>query len=311
MTAQRGGFAILELLIVSLVLFVLVHMVPVSPARVVLGSDATAVQIAEFDQEYGLDQPALTQYVRWIEGALVGDFGRSYITNLPVSAIVGETLPVTLELVVLGFCFALLVAVPLGLVSAFQQGRAVDHVARLFAALGVSIPGFWLGLLLISYASVQAGWFPPGGYVPLRAGLLEHLRSVALPAFALGFYYIAIISRMTRSSMVEVLAQDYMRTARAMGLPSHRTWVYALKNGLAPVVSVAAMSFGYMFGWALIIEYVFNIAGLSRALLSAILQRDFLTVQAIVMVISLAFIFANLVADLLYRFLTPKLAATK
>jgi peptide/nickel transport system permease protein len=308
LVARRAAFAVLALLVVSAMLFTLVHMVPVSPARIVLGADATAAQLADFERQYGLDLPVSVQYLQWIGGALTGDFGRSYVTNLRVSTILAETLPVTLELVVLGFCFAVLVAIPLGLVSAFHNGQAIDHAARIFAVLGVSIPGFWLGLLLISYGSVQLGWFPPGGFVPLRAGLLPHLRSVALPAFALGFYYIAILSRMTRASMVEVLGQDYIRTARAMGVPRRRLWVYAIRNGLAPVVSVAAMSFGYMFGWALIIEHVFNIAGLSRALLSAIQQRDFLTVQAIVMVISVVFILANLAADLLHRLLTPRLA---
>ena len=156
---------------------------------------------------------------------------------------------------------------------------------------------------------MQFRWFPPGGYVPLRDGLLPHLRALALPTVALGFYYIAIISRMTRSSVGEVLGADHVRTARAMGLPRARILVYVLKNALSPVVTVAAMSFGYMFGWALIVEQVFNIAGMSRALLSAILQRDYLTVQAIVLVITAIFLLANVVADLLYRVLNPRLSA--
>jgi peptide/nickel transport system permease protein len=306
---RRAAFSCVVLLIVSAALFLLTHLVPVSPARLVLGSDATPEQVAEFDRDHGLDRPLGEQYLRWLGAALSGDFGRSYQTNLPVAGEVAQSLPVTVEIVTLGFLFAVAAAIPLGLVSAFWKERAIDHLARAFSVIGVSIPGFWLGLMLIAYGAVHLGWFPPGGFVPLRQGLLPHLRSVALPSFALGFYYIAIISRMTRASMVDVLGQDYIRTARAMGIPRRRVVVYVLKNGLAPVVSVAAMSFGYMFGWALIIEQVFNIAGLSRALLAAIFQRDFLTVQAIVMVITVVFILANLAADLMHRWLTPRLAA--
>jgi peptide/nickel transport system permease protein len=167
-----------------------------------------------------------------------------------------------------------------------------------------------MGLMLIRYLAVQVRLFPPGGYVPVSAGLLPHLMSVVLPAFSLGIYYTAILSRMTRSSMVEVLGQDYIRTAKAMGLARGRMLIYALKNALVPVVSVSAMSFGYMFGWALIIEQVFNIAGLSRALLTAIFERDYFTVQGVVLVITTVFIVANLTADILYRFLNPKVRET-
>jgi peptide/nickel transport system permease protein len=169
------------------------------------------------------------------------------------------------------------------------------------------VPGFWLGLMLIVYGAVHLRWFPPGGFVGWSAGLWPHLQSVMLPALALGVYYTAIISRMTRSSMIEVAAQDYIRTARAMGLSRSRVLAYALKNALIPVVSVSAMSVGYMFGWAIIIEQVFNIAGLSRALLSAVFQRDYNTVQAVVLLITTVFILANMAADVVYRLLDPRI----
>ena len=304
----RAFGTVVMLVLVSVVLFALVRAIPTSPARVVLGPDADEAAIAQFDRDRGLDQPVVTQYARWVGGMLRGDFGESYSDGMPIGPRIASTFPITLELVVLGFLFALLLAVPLGIVSAFYEDRWIDHAARLVAVVGVSIPGFWLGLLLIGWFAVGLRWLPPGGYVPPGDGLGPHLRAMVLPTVAVGFYYVAIISRMTRSSVSEVLQQDHVRTARAMGLGRGRVLVYVLKNALSPVVTVAAMSFGYMFGWALIVEQVFNIAGMSRALLSAIFQRDYLMVQAIVLVITAIFLAANLVADVLYRVLNPRLA---
>jgi peptide/nickel transport system permease protein len=308
LVARRAWFSLLVLLAVSVAIFLLTHLVPGSPAIIVLGADASEEQVRAFERQYGLDRPLAVQYLAWIEGiARRGDFGRSYISGQPISAEIARTLPVTLEIVVLAFVFCQLVSIPLGIVSALYQGRLVDHLARLFAVVGVSVPGFWLGLMLIVYAAVHWRLFPPGGFVPWSAGVGPHLQSVALPAFSLGVYYTAIISRMTRASVIEVAGQDYLRTARAMGLGRARVLAYALKNALIPVVSVSAMSIGYMFGWAIVIEQVFSIAGLSRALLSAIFQRDYYTVQAVVLVITGVFIAANLAADLVFRVLNPKL----
>ena len=307
--AGRLFASLVMLLVVSMVLFVLCHAIPVSPARVVLGTDASEADVAAFDHDHGLDRPLTVQYASWIGGVVRGDFGSSIVDDTPIGPQLARSFPLTLELVVLGFLFALAVAVPLGIASALWEGRWIDHAARLLAVVGVSIPGFWFGLLLIGWFAVGLRWLPPGGYVPWRDGVLAHLRSMVLPTVALGFYYVAIISRMTRSSMVEVLQQDHVRTARAMGLGRPRILVYVLKNALSPVVTVAALSFGYMFGWALIVEQVFNIAGMSRGLLTAIFQHDYLTVQAIVLVITAMFLLANVVADGLYRVLNPRIAA--
>ncbi len=297
------------LVLVSVVLFGLVHAIPVSPALVVLGPDASADDIAQFDHEHGLDLPLATQYTSWVGGMLRGDFGTSLQDDTPIGPRIARTFPITLELVVLGFLFALAVAIPLGVASALWEDSWIDHIARLVAVIGVSVPAFWLGLLLISWFAVDLRWLPPGGFVQWREGVWPHLRSMVLPTVTVGFYYVAIISRMTRSSLGEAMAQDYVRTARALGLGRSRILAYALKNALTPVVTVAAMSFGYMFGWALIVEQVFNIAGMSRALLTAIFQRDYLMVQGIVLVITAMFLLANVTADWLYRVLNPRLAA--
>jgi len=295
------------LFVVSVVLFTLVHAIPVSPARVVLGADASEQDVADFDHDHGLDRPLLTQYLDWSGHALRGDFGRSMVDDGLISRQIAQTLPVTLELVVAAFVIAVTIAIPLGVLSAFYANGWIDHLARAVATLGVSIPSFWLGLMLIAWVSVGLRWFPAGGYVPLRDGIGPHIASLALPSLALGLYYVAIISRMTRASVADVLLADHVRVARAAGLGRPRILVYVLRCALAPVVTVAAMSFGYMFGWALIIEQVFNIAGMSRALLNAILRRDYLLIEDVVMIFTAMFLATNLVADLLYRLLDPRL----
>lgn len=307
---RRAGLSLLSLLLVSLVLFVLTRSIPESPARIVLGDEATAAQIAQFDRDHGLDKPILVQYARWVGAiALHGDLGRSFTTGLGMNAQVRHTLPVTLELVSVAFGVSIVISIVLGTLSAVLRDTPVDYTARLIAVLGVSVPGFWLALVLILAFAVDRDWFPPGGIVAWSQSWREHLRSIALPAFCLATFYLAVLTRMTRSSLLDVLGQDFIRTARASGLRRLRVLSYALRNALVPVVTIAGMSFGHMFGWALIIEQVFNIDGLSHALLQAIQQRDYAMVQAVVMVFTVVFVVANLCADLVNASLDPRLAA--
>jgi peptide/nickel transport system permease protein len=309
---RRAVFSLLVLLLVSIVLFVLSYTVPVQPAQIVLGIEAKPDQIAQFNRDHGLDRPLRVQYIDWLRKIVLhGDFGQSFVTGLSVSAELARTFPISLEIVTLAFAFAMVVSLLLGILSAVYEGRLIDHIARVFSVVGVSIPGFWLGLMLIVYTAVNLGWFPPGSFVPLSRGVLPHFQSLVLPGFSLGIYYTAILSRMTRSSLVEVLEQDYIRTARSMGLSRKLVLVYALRNALPPVISIGAMSFGFMFGWALIIERVFNIGGLSQALLTGIFARDYLMVQSIVLVITAVFVVANLLADILNRFLNPRIGGTE
>ena len=307
---RRGGFSLLSLVIVSACLFLLTRSIPDSPALIVLGQDATPAQVAAFEHDHGLDAPVVVQYASWLGGILLhGDLGRSFITGRSVGAEIVRTLPATLELVVIAFSFACLASLVAGTASALMRDTVVDYGVRLVAVLGVSVPGFWLALVLIIAFSVDRDWFPPGGLTPLSAGLGDHLNSLVLPTFCLGIFYMAVLSRMTRSSLLDVLDQDYMRTARAAGLPGRLVLAYALRNALVPVVTVAGMSFGYMFGLALIIETVFNINGLSHTLLAAIQQRDFVLVQGVVMVFTFIFTLANLVADVANTWLNPRMAA--
>ena len=307
---RRLGFSLFSLVVVSLLLFVLTRSIPESPARIVLGDDATAAQIAAFDRDHGLDRPIVVQYAAWLERVvLAGDLGQSFTTGLSMNRQIADTFPVTMELVVVAFVVASMLSIVLGTLSAFYRDSPIDYFARLLAVLGVSIPGFWLALVLILTFAVDLDWFPPGGFVPLSEGLGPHLLSIALPCFCLAVFYLAVITRMTRSSLLEVLNQDYMRTARASGLGRGRLLMYAMRNALLPVVTIAGVSFGHMFGWALIIEQIFNIGGMSRALLTAINQRDYFMVQTVVMVFTIVFVLANLLADLVNAWLNPRLAA--
>jgi peptide/nickel transport system permease protein len=308
--ARRAGFSALSLVLVTSCLFILTRAIPDSPARIVLGQDVSQVQLSQFEHDHGLDRPVVVQYADWLENLLVhGDLGRSFITGRPVGPDIASSLPVTLELVVVAFVFSCVLSILAGTLSALLRDTAMDYGVRLIAVLGVSIPGFWLALVLIMALAVDRDWFPPGGVIPWSSGFTDHLNSIVLPTFCLAIFYMAVLSRMTRSSMLEVMGQDYIRTARATGLPGWRVLLYALKNALVPVVTVAGMSFGYMFGWALVIESVFNINGLSRALLTAIQQRDFVLVQGVVMVFTFIFILANLVADVTNVWLNPRMAA--
>jgi peptide/nickel transport system permease protein len=306
---RRTGFSLLSLVLVTSCLFILTRAIPDSPARIVLGQDATEAQVAQFEHDHGLDRSVAVQYTDWARSLLFhGNLGTSFITGRPVGPDIVATLPVTLELVVVAFVFSLGLSIMAGTVSALLRDTMIDYGVRLVAVLGVSIPGFWLALVLIMVLAVDHDWFPPGGVEPWSMGIGAHLNSIVLPTFCLAVFYLAVLSRMTRSSVLEVLGQDYMRTARATGLAPARVLVYALRNALVPVVTVAGMSFGYMFGWALIIESVFNISGLSRALLTAIQQRDFVLVQGVVMVFTFIFMLANLVADVTNAWLNPRIA---
>lgn len=306
LVAGRIVSSIGTLLFVGLALFGLTRSGPGSPARIVLGADATSEQIAQFEHAHGLDRPFLSQYAAWLGDVMRGDFGKSFVTGRDVAAEIANALPVTLAIVLFAFLIALVFGIGIGVLAALKPGGVFDRVSRFASVLGLSIPAFWLGIVLIRFLAVDLRLLPPGGYFPLAAGLSLHLQSILMPSLSLAVYYIAVLARMTQASLQETLRGDYVRTARAMGLSSRQVVFYALVNALPPVVNLAALSFGYMFGWALIIEQVFNIPGLSRALLNAISQRDFLLLQGIVFLFTAIFVFANLGADLINRMLDPR-----
>lgn len=304
---SRIASSFVMLLIVSAMIFALTRLGGVSPARIVLGADATAEQIAGFEAQHGLDHAIAVQYWGWLRHLPVEGFSASYVTGQSVNQRLAETLPVSLELVGLAFVLSVIGSIALGSVSALYENRLPDHLVRIFAMAALSVPGFWLGLLMIRLFGLRLGWLPPVGLTPLSQGVAGHLASLVLPALSIAIYYIGAMSRLLRASLIDVLGRDYTRTSLALGIPAGTRYRYALKNALPPFVSMAGMSFGYMFGWAVIVEMVFNIPGLSRALLTAIFQRDYPMIQAIVVIITLAFIVSSIASDLIQRQLNPRL----
>lgn len=305
--ASRILSSLAVLVVVSALLFALTRLTPLSPARIVLGTDATVEQIHEFERDRGLDRALPAQYAAWVAQLPRSGFGTSYITGRSIDLELRESLPVTVELVVATFLLTLAGAIPLGLVAGLTEDRWPDHLIRVLSLMAVSVPGFWLALILIRVFAVRLGWVPPIGITPLSEGWHAHLTSLVLPALSIALYYIGALSRLMRASVIEILGQDYVRTAHALGLRRSLVARYVVKNALPPFVSVAGMSFGYMFGWAIIIELVFNIPGLSRALLTAITQRDYPMIQATVLVVTVMFILSNLAADLIQRLINPRL----
>jgi peptide/nickel transport system permease protein len=304
---RRASFSVFALFIISFLLFLLTNVVPGSPASAVLDVDASLEEILSWEREHNLHLPVTEQYWIWLCQILSGDLGESFITDRDLATEIKDTLPITLEWVTLGFGLAIIVGIPLGVASALNPNSWIDHIARVVAMTGISVPDYWIALMLISFVSVGLGWFPPGGHTPLSAGIIPHIKSLVLPVITLSLHYTAVFSRYTRSSMLDVLSQDYIRTARAMGLGRIRIWIYALKNSLPPVINVGAMSFGFSFGHALFIEHVFGIAGLSLSLLNAINELDYPMIQLNVLIVTIIFILANLSADCLNFLINPRL----
>jgi peptide/nickel transport system permease protein len=304
--AGRLASSLAVLAVVSAVLFALTRLTPLSPARIVLGADATQAQVLDWERDRGLDRAIPAQFAAWLSDLPTKGFGQSYVTGKSIDEELRLSGPLTVELVLAAFALSVAGAVLLGTIAALTEDRWPDQVIRVLAMTALSIPGFWLALILIRFLSVRLGWFPPNGITPVSEGLPAHLRSLVLPSLSIAVYYVGALSRLMRASLIEALGQDYIRTARALGLSRGTTILYAVKNALPPLVSVAGMSFGYMFGWAIIVELVFNIPGLSRALLTAITQRDYPMIQATVLAITAMFILSNMAADIVQGLLDPR-----
>jgi peptide/nickel transport system permease protein len=304
---RRVLLAIPVMFVVAGGVFLLLYLTPGDPVSVILGPDASPQQVAELRQRLGLDQPVLVQVVRWFGRLLVGDLGQSIYLNRPVLQTLLERAEPTLMLTLLATLFAILLGLPIGIVSATRAGSWADLGAMLVAMGGISMPSFWVGLNLIFVFAVMLGVFPVAGYQPLSRGLWENLRYLALPAVTLGFAQAALLARMARSMMLEVLREDYVRTARAKGLAERTVvLVHALKNAMVPLVTVMGLTFAILMGGAVITEQVFNIPGLGRLLVQSVLRRDYPVVQGIVLVIAFNYVAINLLVDILYGFFDPR-----
>ncbi|HYL07250.1 MAG TPA: ABC transporter permease [Candidatus Udaeobacter sp.] len=295
--------------LVTIGVFMLIHLSPGDPALILLGEDRTPEAIAAIHQQLGLDQPLYTQYVIWLARILHGDWGRSITTHEPVLGAILDRLPATLELGVAALLWSLVVAIPMGTIAAVRRGSIIDRLATGITVAGVSVPNFFIGIVLIYALSVSARIFPFGGYVPLTQDPLESLRHVAMPAIALGTAGTAINMRFTRSSMIEVLNNDYIRTARAKGASWRRVvFVHALKNALIPVVTIVGLQIGGIIEGAVVTETVFTWPGVGRLAVESIFNRDYTVVQGVVLLAAFSYMVANLAVDLVYGWLDPRIS---
>jgi peptide/nickel transport system permease protein len=296
------------MVVVAVFVFFLLRFAPGDPAAIIAGEDATAAQIASVRAKLGLDRPVLEQFVLWLGGMLQGDFGTSIFSNLPVTRLIAQRIEPTLSLMLSTLLVAVSIAIPLGVVAAWKARHLVDRLVMTFAVLGFAMPVFLVGYVLIYLFAVKLGWLPVQGYVPIREGLLPWAESLILPSVALGITYMALIARITRASMLEVLAQDYIRTATSKGLATDRVLLlHALKNASVPIVTVIGIGIALLISGVVITETVFNIPGLGRLTVDAVLKRDYPIVQGLIIVFAAMKVLVNLVIDISYVFLDPRI----
>ena len=294
--------------VVALFVFALLRLTPGDPAAVIAGDYASPDDVARIRAALGLDRPLHVQLGLWLGSLLRGDLGASIFSGLPVATLIKQRIEPTLALATLTMLFAVLVAVPLGVLAAWKQGSWIDRAVMVGAVSGFSMPVFWLGFLLIWLFAVQLGWLPVQGYVPIRNGLWPFLRQLILPTLTLGFVYMALITRMTRASMLTVLREDYIRTAFAKGLASPSVLLrHALKNASLPVVTIIGVGIALLIGGVVVTESVFAIPGIGRLTVDAILRRDYPVIQAVILLVAGVYVLVNLVIDLLYLALDPRI----
>ncbi|KGA96010.1 glutathione ABC transporter permease [Alkalihalobacillus alcalophilus ATCC 27647 = CGMCC 1.3604] len=305
---RRVGLMGAILFLVSVIIFSLVNVLPGDPATLILGQEATPEALESLREEMGLNQPLIIQYFEWVTGVLQGDFGHSIRDNTPVTTILVQKIPVTLQLTIMSFFIAIMIAVPVGIISATRKGTLWDYSSTLFALSGVSIPPFFLGILLIFVFAVTLGWLPPSGYVPLSEDFTRSLMLMILPAITIGIRLSAELTRMLRSSLLEVLQADFIRTGYAKGLLERGVvFGHAFRNALIPVITVSGLQMATFLGGAVITETIFAVPGIGQLVVTSILTRDFPVVQGAVMFMAFAVILINFMVDILYTVLDPRI----
>jgi peptide/nickel transport system permease protein len=307
----RLALAVPVIVLVSVVAFVLLRLAPGDPAQLQAGIDAGPDVVQQIRKELALDQPLPVQYIAWAERALRGDLGQSYSAKLPVTKLIADRLPVTLQIAAVALLLIIATGVPLGIVSALRKDSVVDQAVRVISLFGISVPNFVLGILFV----LLFGWYFPGimpyeGFVPLRQDALGSLKTTLLPALALALAQVGIVARLTRSSMLEVINQEYITAARAFGVPERELiWRDALRNALLPVLTVLGIITGFLLGGSVVVESVFGIAGLGRLLVESFASRDYPLTIGVMLFIAVVFVFVNLVVDILYGVVNPRIRA--
>jgi peptide/nickel transport system permease protein len=300
------------LLVVSILTFLMIHMLPGDPAVAILGRYADQAQLEALRNEMGLYDSLPIQYVNWMEKVFAGDMGRSLITKQPVAEAIQQRIPHTLTLSFSSLLIAMLIAIPIGIIAAAKQNQLEDRVVMLFALIGVSVPSFWAGIMLIMLFSVFLGWLPAAGYVSIWENFSVGLQYLILPSLSLGFFLAASSARMQRSSMLETLRQDYMRVARAKGLSKSKTIIkHGFKNALIPVITVIGMDFGWLLGGTAVIETVFGIPGIGRLIVYSITNRDYPVIQGAILYVAVIYMMVNLLVDVLILYIDPRISKNK
>lgn len=309
---RRLLLAVPVVLLVTIMVFSLMHMLPGDPATVILGQEATPEALEALREELGLNKPIVIQYVEWLGGVLQGDLGRSLVDHSPVSDLIIQRLPTTIELTIGTFIVAIVIAIPAGILSATRPGSWVDYSSTMFALGGMSIPHFWLGMMFIVLFAVNLGWLPASGYVPFAEDPMANLAAMIMPMVATGLREAAVLMRMMRSSLLEVMHADYIRTAYSKGL---KEWVviirHALKNAMVPVVTTSGLIIAGLLGGLVITESIFSIPGFGKLIVESIYNRDFVTVQGAILVSALLVVVINLVVDILYVIIDPRIKVGK
>ncbi|QUS36774.1 ABC transporter permease [Falsirhodobacter algicola] len=305
---RRILVALPTLVIVSILVFLLQKLLPGDPVLALAGEERDPAVLEALRAQYHLNDPLIVQYGRWIGGVLQGDFGMSLRTNQPVLELIGQKLPVTLQLAVMSMIFALVIGIPAGILAAVKKGTWIDWLANLVALSGLSIPNFWLGIMLILTVSVNLGWLPASGYESFFVDPLRSIQTMLMPSFVLGTGLAATLMRHTRSSMLGVMRADYIRTARAKGLSGREiVMVHSFRNALLPVITLTALLFGELLAGAVLTEQIFTIPGFGKLIVDAVFNRDYAVVQGVVLCTAVGFLAMNLVADILYVLLNPRM----
>jgi peptide/nickel transport system permease protein len=296
------------MLIVAFIVFSLLYLTPGDPAAVIAGEHATAEDIARIRANLGLNDPFLLRFGTWIASIMQFDLGTSLLTNMPVSQMIGQRIEPTLSLMLPTLILAVCIAVPLGVIAAWRAGTKVDHFITVFAVLGFSVPVFVVGYALVWSFSLKLGWLPVQGYAPIGQGVSRWFQHLVLPCLTLSSAYIALITRITRTAVLEVLQQDYIRTAEAKGVGRHAIlFVHALKNASVPIITVIGIGVALLIGGAVVTESVFAIPGLGRLTMESIMRRDYPVIQAIVLLFSISYVLVNLLIDIAYTFVDPRI----
>ena len=294
--------------VVALFIFSLLYIAPGDPAAIIAGDQATPDDVERIRASLGLDRPFLVRFLEWLFRVLQGDLGVSIFTNLPVSHMIKQRLEPTFSLMLLTLTIALSFAIPMGVLAAWKHGTWIDRLVMIFAVLGFSVPVFVVGYLLAYTFALQLDWFPVQGYTPIANGLGGWLSNLMLPAIALGGAFIALIARITRATMLEVLSLDYVRTAKAKGVGQRAIlFVHALKNAAVPIITIIGIGFAGLIGGAVVTESVFAIPGVGRLVVDAILRRDYPVIQGVVLMFSFTYVIVNLIVDLLYTVFDPRI----